>query len=258
MTTYDFDGKSVIVTGGGQGIGRACAEAFAANGASVVVNDIDAQRCAEVVAAIEQAGGKARACVADITDPARIDELVALACEQYGGLDVMLNNAGGSFPTAMLEIDRDEYRRLMALNFDAVYFGTLAALRVMLPRRAGVILSTTSGAGINAMPGLAVYGAAKAAVIALMKSVAVEHGRQGIRANSISPGAMATPGLLGWLETLPGGAQAYNDAQPQGRLGRPDEIANAALFLASDQASFVNGATLAVDGAVHASLWSAI
>ncbi len=256
MKTIDHRGKSVVVTGAGAGIGRASALAFAECGAAVVVNDIEAGAAEETVALITDNGGDATAAVLDITQAEEVDRLVAMACETYGKLDVMFNNAGGSFPTPMLEIPQEEYRRIMAFNIDAVYYGTLAALRVMVPRGSGVILSTTSGAGINAMPGLATYGVAKAGVISLMKSVAVEYGRQGIRANSISPGAMETPGLVSWLETLPGGVQSYNDAQPQGRLGRPEEIADAAVYLASEHASFVNGSMLAVDGAVHASLWN--
>ncbi|MDX1735904.1 MAG: SDR family oxidoreductase, partial [Halioglobus sp.] len=254
MDMLDFGGKGVVVTAAGGGIGRASAEMFARYGAAVVVNDIDSDAADETVATIRSAGGEAVAFAGDITRPETVDALVQQACTSFGRLDVMFNNAGGSFPTPMLEIDESAYRRIMALNIDATYFGTMAALRVMVPQGGGCILSTTSGAGLAAMPGLAVYGVAKAGVISLMRSVATEYGRQGIRALSISPGAMETPGLVSWLETLPGGVQGYNDAQPQGRLGRPEEIASAAVFLASDGASFVNGAMIPVDGAVHSTL----
>lgn len=250
----DYSGKSVVITGAGSGIGAASARAFAAVGAGVIVNDIRPESAAAVVSEIRDTGGDATVCAGDIADPAQVDALVAMAVSSYGRLDVMFNNAGGAFPTPMLDIDHAEYRRLMALNFDAVYYGTMAALRVMLPAGGGCILATTSGAGLGAVPGLAVYGSAKAAVISLMRSVAVEYGQQGIRANAISPGAMDTPGLRAWLETRPGGVKAYNDAQPSGRLGRPEEIADAAVFLASERASFINGAVVPVDGAVHALL----
>ena len=248
--------KSVIVTAAGGGIGRASALAFARRGAAVVVNDINADAATKTTSLIEAAGGKAATFPGDITQSQTVDALVQAACDTYGRLDVMFNNAGGSFPTPMLDIDEAEYRKIMALNIDATYFGTMAALRVMVPQGGGCILSTTSGAGLSAMPGLAVYGVAKAGVISLMRSVATEYGRQGIRAVSISPGAMETPGLVSWLETLPGGVKAYNDAQPQGRLGRPEEIVEAAVFLASSGASFINGAMVPVDGAVHSTLWN--
>lgn len=254
MRTIDFSGKSIVVTGAGGGIGRASAELFASLGASVVVNDINGDEAEKTVQNIAAEGGKATLFAADITDVTKVDQMVAMACETYGKLDVMFNNAGGSFPTPMLDIDLDEFRRLMALNFDAVYYGSMAALRVMLPQGGGCILTTTSGAGFGAVPGLAVYGCAKAAVNSLMRSIAIEYGKQGVRAVAISPGAMDTPGLRSWIETLPGGAKAYNDAQPSGRLGLPEEIADAAVYLASDYASFINGSALPVDGAVQAML----
>lgn len=256
MSNNSMQGKTVIVTAAGAGIGRASALRFAQRGASVVVNDISEEAAEETALHITDAGGIATVFAADITEPSNIDAMVHLACDTYGTVDVMFNNAGGAFPTPMLDVTTAQYRRIMGLNIDATYFGTMAALRVMVPQGSGCIISTTSGAGLAAMPGLAVYGVAKAGVISLMRSVATEYGRQGIRANSISPGAMETPGLVSWLETLPGGVKAYNDAQPQGRLGRPEEIADAAVYLASDEASFINGAVLPVDGAVHATLWN--
>lgn len=256
MSTFALTEKTAIITAAGSGIGRASAQAFASAGASVVVNDIDETLAFETVELITAAGGTAIPFAADVTSSSNIDEMVAFACDAYGSLDIMFNNAGGAFPTPMLDIDEEQYRRIMALNIDSTYFGTMAALRIMLPQGNGCIISTTSGAGLGAMPGLGVYGVAKAGIISLMRSVATEYGQQGIRANSISPGAMETPGLVSWLATLPGGVQAYNDAQPQGRLGRAEEIANAAVFLASPGASFINGAVLPVDGAVHSTLWN--
>ena len=255
MSVGKLKGKTVIVTAAGMGIGRASAERFAQCGA-VIVNALSEEFATETVALIKASGGEATAFVTDVTISENVDAMVAKACDTYGSLDVMFNNAGGAIPMPMLDVKEKAYRKIMALNIDATYFGTMAALRVMVAQGGGCIISTTSGAGLAAMPGLAAYSVAKAGVVALMRSVATEYGRQGIRANSISPGAMETPGLLAWLKTLPGGVKGYNDAQPQGRLGTADEIAKAAVFLASDDASFVNGACLPVDGGVSSTLWN--
>ena len=168
----------------------------------------------------------------------------------------MFSNAGGGRPTPLHQIDPDEYRRLMGLNLDSVYHGVHAALPVMIRQGSGVFLSTTSGAGLAAVPGLAIYGAAKAGIINLMRSVAVEYGPQGIRANTISPGPMDTPALRAWLDTTSGGAVRYAQQIPLRRLGTAEDIASAAVFLASDAASFISGAVLPVDGAIHAQLAS--
>ena len=243
-----------MITGAGGGIGRASALRFASLGARVVINDINAETLTETGDLILAAGGEAAVVQGDVADPATADQLVDSALEHYGQLNVMFCNAGGSFPTPMLDIDSDEYRRLMGLNLDGVYFCALAALRTMVPHGGGCILATTSGAGTGAVPGLAVYGAAKAGVNSLVRSIAAEYGREGIRAVCLSPGAMDTPGLRQWLSTLPGGAEAYEAAQPTGRLGKPEEIADVAVFLASDMASFINGSEIPVDGAVQALL----
>jgi NAD(P)-dependent dehydrogenase (short-subunit alcohol dehydrogenase family) len=245
-------GKIAIITGAGSGIGAAGARRFAAEGATVVVNDIDAAAAQSVVAEIVAAGGRAVDHPANVTKPEEVDALVARAKRDFGRLDVFWCNAGGAIPEPTESVSLAEYRRLVALNQDSVFYGTQSALRVMLEQRKGCILMTTSGAGLRAVRHLAVYGMAKAGVISLARSIAADYGRHGIRANAISPGPMATPAFLGWLATVRDGLRRFEAQVPVGRLGTPDDIAHAAVFLASDEASFVNGVTLPVDGGVNA------
>jgi NAD(P)-dependent dehydrogenase (short-subunit alcohol dehydrogenase family) len=249
-----LDGKVAIVTGAGSGIGRASAQALAAAGAAVVVNDLDAEAAAATVKEIEATGGHASAFAADVTLPDTGDTLVAHATETFGSLSIFHANAGGAQPLPTDEIDDALYRRIMDLNLDAVWFGIRAALRVMVPAGGGSIIATSSGAGVGAGYGLAAYGAAKAGVLQLVRNIAVEYGSRGIRANAVLPGPIATPALLAWADTLPGGSKAFGAQVPQGRLGRAEEIAAAVVFLASDAASYVNGASLPVDGGVTAKL----
>ena len=249
----DYSGKTVVVTGAGGGIGGASALLFAEAGASVVATDVDETRLQATVERVEAVGGTIAATANDVTDPEQAAGVVRFACERFGGVDVLFNNAGGSFPTPMDEIDFAEYERLRRLNFDAVYHACREVLPVMVDAGGGVILSTTSGAGTGAVKGLAVYGAAKAGVNSLMRSIALEYGARCVRANAIAPSA-ATPGLIAWLETLPGGVEAHAAKQPMGRLGTSEDIASFAVLLCSEHAGFVNGATIPVDGGIEAKL----
>ncbi|MBB84170.1 MAG: short chain dehydrogenase [Deltaproteobacteria bacterium] len=249
----DYTGKTIAVTGAGGSIGRASAQRFASCGGALLITDINEAALKETADLIEETGGTVSSLVCDVTDPDQAASVVQATCDRFGGIDVLYNNAGGSFPTPMQEIDRKEHERLRALNFDAVYHATMEALPIMVEAGSGVILATTSGAGSGAVGGLATYGAAKAGVNSFMRSVALEYGAQGIRANAIAPSA-ASNGLLAWLETTPGGVEGFAAKQPMGKLGTPDEIANVAAFLASDYASFVNGVVLPVDGGVEAML----
>ena len=242
--------KISIITGAGSGIGRASAVRFAAEGATVIVNDINGPGADETVQMITEAGGRAVSHPADVTDPSQVDALVARAVRDYDRLDIMFNNAGGARPEPTAEMSVESYKQVVALNLDGVFFGTQAALRVMVPRRSGCILMTTSGAGLGAVHHLAAYGVAKAGVVNLGKSVAAEYGRHGIRANVISPGPMGSPGFLSWLDTIDGGRERFEAEVPVRRLGTPEDIAHTAVFLASDEASFVSGIVVPVDGGI--------
>lgn len=249
----DYSGKTIVVTGAGGSIGSASAKLFAKLGGQVIAADIDADSLDATIQTITRSGGSTLPVVADLTDPKDVDKIIEFACVQNGKLDVLFNNAGGAFPTPMGDIDRQEFESIRALNFDAVYHASIKALPVMVANGGGAIVSTTSAAGTGAVNGLAVYGAAKAGVNSLMRSIALEYGKQGIRANAIAPSAKS-PGLIAWAETLPGGVKGYCDAQPMGRLGEPEEIAHVAAYLASDYASFINGVVIPVDGGIEAML----
>lgn len=252
--SHPLEGRVAVITAAGSGIGRASALAFARDGATVVVNDIGEESALETVELIESRGGRGVAIVGDVTSPATLTRAVAAAVEKFGRLDILFNNAGGQTPTPTDQITPAEFARIVELNLHSMFYGVSAALPVMRAQRSGVILTTTSGAGIGAVPGLAAYGAAKAGLISLTRSIAVEYGPDGIRANVISPGSIEAPGLLRWLDTLPGGPEAYASQIPSGRLGVAQDIAEVATFLASDKAAYLSGALIPVDGAVHARL----
>ena len=247
-------GRAALITAAGSGIGRASALRFAAEGAVVYVNDWNESAVGAVVDTIVAAGGEAVAAPADVTDPAAVAGLIDQVVCERGRIDVLFNNAGGQQPRPTHEIGIEEYRAIVALNLDSVFYGVHAVLPHMMAARSGVILSTSSGAGIGAVDGLAIYGAAKAGLSNLMRSIAAEYGAYGIRANTISPGPMDTPALRTYLNTVPNGAENYARQVPVGRLGTAEDIAAAAAFLASDDAAFISGVVLPVDGAIHAML----
>ena len=250
--------KVCIITGAGRGIGRACALAFAAEGAIVVVNDVDAANVTETVRHIKDLGGRAFGRPADVTSAEEVRRLVQGTADEHGKLDVLFNNAGGGRPQPTHEMTIDEYRKTIALNLDGVFYGVYAALPLMMRQRHGVILTTSSGAGLNAVLGLTAYGAAKAAVIMMMQNIAIEYGKWGIRANAISPGLMDTPGMRSYVDTLPGGADEVTGRIPSGRLGLGPDIAATAVFLASDESAYINGVVIPVDGGVQAKMFSPI
>ena len=242
--------KIAIITGRGRGIGRASARLFAQEGATVVVSDIDGASAEETTKQVLGAGGRAICHPTDVTSSSEVNALVDRAMSDFGRLDIMFNNAGGALPEVTDEVSDEKYREVIGLNLDGVFFGTRAALRVMVPQGSGCILTTTSGAGLGAVSGLASYGMAKAGIINLAKSVAAEYGRHGIRANVVSPGPIASEGFLAYLNSVEGMKQKMEEGVPVQRLGQPEDIAHAALFLASDEASYISGVVVPVDGGI--------
>lgn len=249
-----LQGKVAVITGAGHGIGRASALEFSAAGATVVLGDINPQSVTAVAAEVESAGGRALAMTCDVTCAEQVVALIEAATSSYGRLDVLFNNAGGSVVKPLEAFSNADFHHVVALNLGSMFYGVQAALPVMLAQGGGTILSTTSGAGLGAVPGLAVYGAAKAGMIALTRSIAAEYGTRGIRANIISPGSMDTVAFRAWLDSLPGSDEDYFRQIPSGRLGTADDIARVACFLASDYASYINGIVVPVDGGVSALL----
>lgn len=252
--SIDLSNKVSVITAAGNGIGKASALEFARLGAKVVASDIDMDALADTVGQIEAAGGEAIGVVADVTDEQAVNALIDEAMEVYGRLDILFNNAGGSQPKPTSEVTPEEFRGTVAYNLFSMFYGIHAALPIMVEQGGGVILSTTSGAGLGAVPGLAAYGAAKAGMISLTRSIAAEYGQAGIRANVISPGSMDTVGFRQWLDTLPGGDEDYFSQIPSGRLGTGTDIARVAAFLVSDYSDYINGVVLPVDGGTDALL----
>jgi len=242
-------GKVAIVTGGGSGIGAAMARALHAEGASVAVGDISGKEH-EVAAAL---GGGAIAVSADVTDDAAVAALISRTVAEFGRLDVLCNNAGidGTLST-LADYTLEDFDRVFAVNTRAVFSGTRHALPVMAAQGGGSIINTASVAGLIAFPGLSAYCASKAAVIGLTRGTAVEYGPSGVRCNAICPGVVKTTMLTDLEESHPEVLKALLDTTetttPLGRLGLPMEIASAAVFLASDESTFLTGAAIPIDG----------
>jgi len=239
--------KVALVTGGGSGMGRASCRLFAAEGARVAVVDRVVEAGEETVALIRDAGGEATFVAADVADAAAVEAMVTTTVATYGRLDVLFNNAGVEGPSVnLLDYGEDDWDRVIAVNLTAVYRAMRAAIPRMLDQGGGVILSTASVAGLVGLARSSAYSAAKAGVIGLTRTVALEYGPRGIRANCICPGFIATPMLdrvLGDRDEA-----VLHRLSPLRRVGTPDDIAAAALFLASDESSYVTGVPFVVDG----------
>ena len=238
-----------LVTGGSSGIGRAAAQRFGAEGAQVVVADLDTEGGEETVAQIEQAGGDAVFVEANVVETDDIAAMVEATVDTYGGLDFAFNNAGIEGTDALShEQSFDDWQRVIDINLKGVFAGMREQLPVMLEHGGGAIVNTASIAGLTGFPNLAPYVASKHGVIGLTKTAAKEFGREGVRVNTVCPGVIETPMVARSREENPETTDGAIQMTPMGRLGKPEEIGDAVVWLCSTDASFVTGESLVVDG----------
>jgi NAD(P)-dependent dehydrogenase (short-subunit alcohol dehydrogenase family) len=241
----------VLVTGAGSGIGRQAAIAFAREGAAVGVNDLQATKARATVRAIERAGGRALAVPGDVADPVVAEAIVGAVVRRFRKLDILINNAGIGVAGTVLTTSEADWDALMRVNVKSMFLLAKAALPGMIRRKRGVIVNTSSIAGVAAVKDRAAYTASKHAVVGLTRAMALDHVGAGIRVNCICPGTTMTP----WVTQRVNESKdpkatlaAMTARQPMGRLGTPGEIAAGILYLASDDASFATGTALVVDG----------
>ncbi len=240
--------KVALITGGGSGIGRATALIFAKEGAKVVVTDVDVAGGNETEKQIRDAGGQCIFIEADASSASDAEKMVNTAVSEFGRLDILFNNAGISSFVKMADMEIDEWDRVMAINLKGVFLGSKFAIPVMVEQGGGVIINTASTAAISPNPYTSVYAAAKAGVVQLTKSMALEYGGENIRANCICPGFIKTSMTAPIIPDNAESEKLYSKHWPLGKPGKPEDIAYAALYLASDEASFVTGTSLLVDG----------
>jgi NAD(P)-dependent dehydrogenase (short-subunit alcohol dehydrogenase family) len=249
------EGKACVVTGAGSGIGKAIAERLAEEGGKVLCVDVNGEAVTATTQAICQAGGSAKGLTADVSDSEQVDAFVEQCVALYGRIDVLVNNAGVNLPGVLHEVSNAVIDKTFNVNVKGTIYGCRAAVPHMLRQGGGSIINMSSVNGLVSEPFLAVYSASKGAIVMLTKGVALDYAKQGIRCNAICPGWVDTPINYAHAEMLGGLEKVYSTIdsfQPIGRPGEPREIAHLALFLASDEASFLTGSIITADGGMTA------
>jgi NAD(P)-dependent dehydrogenase (short-subunit alcohol dehydrogenase family) len=256
---FRLDGKRALITGAGSGIGEAIARLFAAQGAQILVADVQMGAAEQVAASIVEQGGSASALAVDVADETQVCAAFDRVANQDGRLDIVVNNAGISHVGNILETSREDWDRVLRVNAGGVFLCAREAVRHMLQQepKGGVIINLSSVAAMVGLERRLPYSASKGAVLSLTRSIAIDFVAEGIRCNAICPGTVHTPFVEGYLKrSFPGQEDAVRQQlharQPLGRMGLPEEIAAAALYLASDEAAFVTGSALIIDGGLTA------
>lgn len=240
--------KTAIITGGAGGIGRAAAILFAREGARVAIADLNVDDGEETVEMIKHLGGTAFFHETNVSDSKQMKDLVSITVETYGQVNILFNNAGVGNPNVKsIELEEEDWDRVIDINLKGVFLGIKHAVPEMKKAGCGAIINTSSLLGLKGQKYLAAYNASKAGVILLTKNAALEYGKDKIRVNAIAPGVIDTKIIDGWKNDERKWP-IISKANALGRIGTPEEVANAVLFLASDEASFITGATLSVDG----------
>jgi meso-butanediol dehydrogenase / (S,S)-butanediol dehydrogenase / diacetyl reductase len=246
-----LEGKTALITGSGSGIGQAIAELFSAEGANVVIVDLLEDRAIKVARQITEAGGQAISIVTDVADRTQVQDMVAETLSNYGQLDILVNNAAIAKGNDIIDLEEAVWYRDIDVVLKSVYLCCQAALPSMIERKSGAIVNIASVNGIAAY-GHMPYSAAKAGVINLTKNMAVNYGVHNIRANAICPGSIHTPIWEEQLKVDPHALERLAKWYPLGRVGTPEDVAKSALFLASDDSSWITGEALVVDGGLTA------
>jgi NAD(P)-dependent dehydrogenase (short-subunit alcohol dehydrogenase family) len=247
--TYDFHDKTAFVTGAAGGIGRATALAFARAGARVALADLSGDGLHETARLIDAAGGEALALTCDVTSEDNVQAALDRTVERFGSLDAAFNNAGVEQPVqSAADTAKDDWDRILGVSLTGAFLCTRAQVRQMLRQGGGAIVNVSSGAGVKGFKGQAAYAAAKHGIIGFTRSAALDHAAQGIRINAVCPGIIDTEMIHRFGDTRPGGRDGLIADEPVGRLGTPEEIASAVLWLCSDDAAFTTGTALVVDG----------
>jgi NAD(P)-dependent dehydrogenase (short-subunit alcohol dehydrogenase family) len=245
----ELTGKVALVTGGGRGLGQACVNLFAREGAKVVVVDINSDDGEATARAIRDDGGEAIFVQADVGKSADIQRMVRTAVETYGGLDCAVNNAVCALPrTPLAEIDDADWDRAASVNITGFFLCMKYEIKAMLERGGGAIVNIGSGNEHSAKAGLSWYLGAKQAIYGMTKCAALDYGAKGIRVNAVGPGSMWTPGLRESAKVLPQHVEKLSALTPLGRLAEPTEVAEAVIWLCSPKASYVLGHTLLAEG----------
>ena len=246
-----LSGKTAIVTGAGQGIGASTARAFSAQGAAVVIAELNPQTGEAIAKELRSSGAPALFIETDVTSKAAVAAMVARTVETFGGVDILVNNAGANVFYEPLAMPEDEWERCLTLDLEAAWLCAREVLPIMLERGVGAIVNIASCHGFRIIPHTFPYPVAKHALLGLTRSLGIEYAARGIRVNAIAPGYIETPIAEAYWKTFPDPAkekQRAYDLHPPKRIGRPEEVAMTAVFLASDEAPFINAATITIDG----------